>query len=461
MSDVHGVTGTLKRTNQGDYSVDESRSAIYLDRTKSFPDNTEFESSLTFTGGKPGPLVRQTTPTPEAITLRQHHSFVRLPDDNYKPRAHDPRCPSISISFADYAAPLNQSIQKRWIIRHRLEKVDPNSESSEAVEPIVYYVDPGAPPQIRDALIAGGSWWNTAFEAAGFKDAFQVKVLPADADPMDVRYNMIQWVHRATRGWSYGASVIDPRTGEIIKGHVSLGSLRVRQDRVLFQGVSPALASANMGQSSGLRSHGLSCASGCNCGMSAPPSIEAIAKLSKESDPIETALARIRQLSAHEIGHTLGFVHNFAASTYMGRASVMDYPAPLIKVTADNRLDLTDAYDVGIGEWDIVGVRYAYSQFTDQQDEPAELSSILEGAIARKMLFISDADSRPAGAAHPLSNLWDNGSDPVAELKHVMRVRRIALNKFGKSILESGRPMSDLEQLADMYFGILERLLAQ
>ena len=225
MSDAHGVVETLKRSEQGEYKLDDKRSAVYLPNCKGFPENTELESTLTFKGSKPGNYVRQTTPTPGAISLRQHHSFIKLPDDKYKPRKYDVRSPSIFITFADYASPLDAELQQRWITRHRLIKKNPDAEQSEAVEPIVYYVDAGAPKQIQEALVEGASWWNEAFEAAGFKDAFQVKLLPPDADPLDVRYNVIQWVHRSTRGWSYGGSVIDPRTGEIIKGHVTLGSL--------------------------------------------------------------------------------------------------------------------------------------------------------------------------------------------------------------------------------------------
>lgn len=430
MSDVHGVVATLKRSDQGDFSLDSKRSAVFLDRCKAFPKNTELESTLTFSSAKPGSYVRQTTPTPQAITLRQHHSFVELPDDQYQPRKYDVRSPSIFITFADYASPLDQPLEQRWITRHRLQKQDPNAEVSPAVEPIVYYVDAGAPSQIQLALMEGARWWNEAFEAAGFEGAFEVRLLPPDADPLDVRYNVIQWVHRSTRGWSYGGSVIDPRTGEIIKGHVTLGSLRVRQDQLLVNslGATPPT---------------IRCA--C-CGVGGVAGESTLASMSVGGDALEVALARIRQLSAHEVGHTLGFVHNFAASTYGDRASVMDYPAPRVKITEKHELDLSDAYAVGIGEWDKIAVKFAYSQFGQDADEQLQLGQILESAKRSKMLFLSDADARPAGAAHPLANLWDNGSDPLAELKHVMRVRRIALDRFDPSQLPEGTTTADIAQ---------------
>lgn len=431
MRDAHGVVDTLRRTRQGRYKLDDSRSAPYLERTKGFPKNTEVEALLTFTTDEdPGRYIRQTTPTPTAITLREHHSFVELPDPGYKPRTLDPRAPSFGIEFYDYASPIDEPIEKRWIARHRLEKKDPSAAVSEPVKPIVYYVDSGAPEPIRSALVEGASWWNQAFEAAGFRNAFQVKVLPDDADPMDVRYNMINWVHRATRGWSYGGSITDPRTGEIIKGNVTLGSLRVRQDFAIGAGLIPQYV---RGEGDDPRM--------CLADMS--PDVAYLAPFDPSTDVTATSLARIRQLAAHETGHTLGFAHNFAASTY-GRASVMDYPAPWVDIK-DGRLDLSHAYATGIGEFDTFAVRYAYSQFPSGSNEAEALERILRDAVARGLLYITDADARPISAAHPLASLWDSGSDPVATLKHEMEVRRIGLSQFGLGTIPVGTPLSELE----------------
>ncbi|MCK5210931.1 MAG: DUF5117 domain-containing protein, partial [Cyclobacteriaceae bacterium] len=319
LRDAHDVVGTLKRTEQGEYTLDPSRSAFYLPRTKNFTQNSEVEVILTFTGKSPGSFVWQVVPTPQAITVRQHHSFIQLPDNNYEPREFDPRAGLNGIRYMDFATPINEPILKRFIARHRLKKQDPNAEISEPVKPIIYYVDPGTPEPIRSALTEGAEWWNQAFESAGYKNAFQVKLLPEGADLMDIRYNVIQWVHRSTRGWSYGSTVMDPRTGEIIKGHISLGSLRVRQDFLIAEGL---LAPYETGT-----------------------------EVSPEMQ--EMALARLRQLSAHEVGHTLGLAHNFAASV-SNRASVMDYPHPFVKINEDGSFDLSGAYDNGIGEWDRV-----------------------------------------------------------------------------------------------------------
>ena len=412
LSDQHGVATRLRDTKQGTYTLDKNRSVIYLPRTKAFPRNTEVEAMLTFeTSGRPGPLVSDVAPEPTLVTVREHHSFIASPEPGYKPRRFDPRLGIFGIELYDYSSPFTGPVETRWIARHRLEKKDPNAAISDPVQPIVYYVDNGAPEPIRSALVEGASWWNAAFEAAGFRNAFVVKVLPSDADPMDVRYNMINWVHRSTRGWSYGEAVVDPRTGEIVKGSVRLGSLRIRQDVLLGRGLIPQYAETDD---------------------------EVLAQLDPKTSPSVMALARIRQLAAHEVGHTLGLDHNFAASSY-GRASVMDYPAPFVKIV-DGKLDLSDAYAKGVGPYDVVAIRYTYSQFASNED--VELDRIAREAP----LFIRDSDARPVSSAHPLAAVWDNGADPVAMLKHEIEVRRIALEQFGLRNLAVGEPVSSLEE---------------
>ena len=406
MKDSHGVIDRLKWRKEGNYQLEKSLGHYYRPRIKAFPDNSEVEVSLTYAGQPTGSNLRGVVADPGAITLRLHYSFIRLPDQGYHPRVYHPRSGGWSTSYRDYAAGLGESLDKRFVMRHRLVRKNPKAKRSELVEPLVYYVDSGAPPQIQQALIEGASWWNQAFEAAGIIDGFQVKVLPADADPMDVRYNVIQWVHRATRGWSYGGSIADPRTGEIIKGHVTLGSLRVRQDRLLFEGML-----ANDTKKTG------------------------------ETDAVELALSRIRQLSAHEVGHTLGLAHNFAASTY-NRGSVMDYPAPL--VTLENGvLDFSKAYETGIGAWDKLSISYLYGEWDNEAKGLAEV--IADGEKAG-MLFITDQDSRVPGSMHPLSNLWDNGSDPIEELGRLYELRSHLLAHFKPEKLDPGMPQANLEE---------------
>jgi len=410
--DAHGVAARLAATGQGSFSLDRERSAVDLDQLLAFPQNVELEAVLTFAGGAPGGEVRAVAPEPTAITLVQHQSLVALPAPGYAPREHDPRMGSFAVQFADYAAPLGRPILREWIVRHRLEKVDPTAARSPVVEPIVYYVDRGAPEPIRSALVEGASWWAQAFAAAGFEDAFRVEVMPEGAHPLDVRYNVIQWVHRQTRGWSYGGGVIDPRTGEMLKGHVSLGSLRIRQDRLLFEGLA-GTAKTGTGE---------------------------------PDDPIVLSLARIRQLSAHEVGHTLGIAHNFAASGY-GRASVMDYPAPLVEVTDDGSLDFSQAYAAGVGEWDVAAIRWAYAQFPAGADERAELGKIVDDTLARGLIFLTDSDARAPSTANPAASLWDNGADPVAALERTLRVRRAAMSRFGEANLAPGLPLAALEEV--------------
>ncbi len=435
LRDAHGVVDRLRAAKQGRYRMDESRSAFYLDRTKGFPQNTEIETIITLTTDEdPGRLVSQVTPDAQSVTVREHHSFVQLPDNKYRTRRIDPRLGAFGIEYYDFATPFSRQIEQRFVARHRLEKKDPNAAVSDPVKPIVYYVDNGAPEPIRSALLEGASWWNQAYEAAGFRNAFQVKVLPEDADPMDVRYNMINWVHRSTRGWSYGGSIEDPRTGEIIKGNVTLGSLRIRQDFLIGSGLVPIYAG-------GARQGGDGYNTPCEAAMLTDD--EALAALDPATDPEAMSLARIRQLAAHEVGHTLGFAHNFAASTY-GRASVMDYPAPWVEIK-NGKLDLSKAYATGIGDYDKFAVRYSYTQFPPGTNEDEALEKLLEDGVAKGYLFLTDQDARPEGSANPLATLWDNGADAVETLKHEMEVRRIGLEQFGLDSVPTGTPLALLE----------------
>ncbi|MHC5066291.1 MAG: zinc-dependent metalloprotease [Planctomycetota bacterium] len=428
LRDAHGVIPSLGGTGQGEYRLDASRSAIYPPRCKAFPDNTEFEASLTFTSSRPGGLVSQTIPDGGFMTLRQHHSFIRLPDDGYQPREYDPRVGFGSMSFRDYATPIQEPIVKRWIRRHRLQKKDPSAALSEAVEPIVYYLDRGAPEPVRSALLEGAAWWNAAFTSAGFKDAFRVEVLPADADPMDVRYNIIHWVHRSTRGWSYGGSIADPRTGEILKGNVLLGSLRVRQDHLIFSGMgaNPLTAAA--------------CAAGDS------PDANYLLPAADQEGALSISLARIRQLSAHEVGHAIGLSHNFAASTYADRASVMDYPAPLITVNENGELDMSRAYGVGVGAYDHWAIRWGYGEAAPNSSEADMLAEVISQGIQAGIPYITDQDARAVDTSHPLASLWDNGEDPLAMLQSEYRVREIGLENFGSKMLREAEPMALLEE---------------
>ena len=410
LRDVHGVADRLP----GAYRLDGQRSAVHLPRTKAFPENTEMEARLTFArerrGDGPGfgrGSIEAVAPSADAVTVRQHQSLVALPDDGYTPRPYDPRAGYGAVSYVDYATPLGQPMTRRYLRRHRLEKRDPSAEVSEAIEPIVYHLDRGTPEPVRAALLDGARWWNQAFEAAGYRDAFRVELMPEGADPLDVRYNVIQWVHRSTRGWSYGSSVTDPRTGEIIKGHVTLGSLRVRQDYLIAEGLlSPYLT-----------------------GHEEPPELA------------ELALARIRQLSAHEVGHTLGLGHNYYASR-QGRISVMDYPHPLVTLGPDAQIDLSDAYDVGIGEWDQVAIAYGYQDYPAGTDAAPALESLLDEAWEEDVRYLTNQDA----AAHPRVHQWANGTDPARELERMLRVRRVALDRFGESAIPAGRPLATLEE---------------
>ncbi|HEX7118217.1 MAG TPA: zinc-dependent metalloprotease [Longimicrobiales bacterium] len=411
---LRDIDGIARRMRPGSYRLDPKRSAVYLPMTLNFPKNTEMEAELTYvrqaSGGGAGRWfegVSDVAATGEAASVRVHHSLVALPGPGYEPRAYDPRAGYFAATWEDYSAPLGEPMTQRFISRHRLEKKDPDAAVSEPVEPIVYYLDPGTPEPIRSALLEGARWWNQAFEAAGYRDAFRVELLPEDAHPLDIRYNVINWVHRSTRGWSYGASVRDPRTGEIIKGVVTLGSLRVRQDYLIAEGLlSPY-----------------------RTGEEVPAALE------------EWALGRIRQLAAHEVGHTLGLAHNYYDSR-AGRISVMDYPHPWVTLNDDGTLDTSEVYEHGIGEWDSVAIVYGYQDFPDGTDEAAALRKILDDAWARDLRFLTNQDI----AVHPRADQWSNGTDAAAELERMLDVRRAALERFGENAIRRGRPLATLEE---------------
>lgn len=412
LSDAHEIATKIADLKQGAYHVDISRSAIYLPRTKNFPENTDVESTLTFVGDNPGNWVKQVTPNPRAITVHEHFSFIQAPPPGFHPRAYDPRSGYFGDSYMDFATPFDEPIVKRFIAHHRLAKKDPSAATSEPVKPLVYYVDRAIPEPIRSAVLEGAGWWNQAFTAAGYKDAFQIKLLPEGVDAMDIRYNVIEWAPRATRGWSYGSAVTDPRTGEIVNGHVTLDALRIRQVFLIAQGLLDPFGN--------------------------DPS--ALAKANA------MALSRIRQLAAHETGHTLGLMHNFAASI-VNRASVMDYPPPTVSVNANGAVDVSDAYAIGIGAWDKVAIAYGYSDFANGTNELQALDKILDDAFSGGLFYLTDQDARPLGSASPIAHLWDTGSNDIDGLQQVMAVRQAALKNLSENAIREHTPMATLEDV--------------
>jgi hypothetical protein len=409
LADQQGIAATLGAAKQGSYKVDDKRSAVLAELAKGFPDNIELEAILTFQGPGEADFVREVAADPTSLTLRQHVSMVRLPGHGYRPRAFHPYSGAFSTGYLDFGTPLAASIDVRWQTRFRLDKTDPGAALSAVRKPIVFHVDRGAPEPVRSALLDGARWWASAFEKAGFKDAYRVELLPEGADPMDIRYNVINWVHRSTRGWSYGQPIVDPRTGEIIKGVVTLGSQRVRQDILIAESL---LAPYGKGGA-------------------------------KQGLAEQMALARLRQLAAHEVGHTLGFHHNFAASL-QGNGSVLDYPHPILKLDSQGEIGLADAYGVGVGPWDDYVVKHGYAEFAPQE-EAASLARLRAESKASGMTFVSENDARSPGSAHPDGLLWDFGPDAIKSWDQMMAVRQRALHSFTVDVLPEQRQMGEIE----------------
>ena len=427
MRDARGVVEQIAGRQQGRFQLDPSRSTLYPEHIKSFPENNEIEAMLTFTSSQPGPLVNGVAASGETITLRQHHSLVKLPDAGYTPRFADARLGVSGPNVMDFGQPIDRDIYVRFVARHRLKKKDPTAARSEAVKPIIYYIDPGTPEPVRSALALGVSWWNQAFEAAGYTNAFRVAILPDSVDPDDIRYNMVHWTHNRTRGYSYGASVVDPRTGEIIRGNVNLGSLRLQQDYLLGEGMAPPFGSGNG-----------------DGGFADAPNFEYLAAVADNGDALKLALDRVRQLGAHEVGHTLGFPHNYIGSA-LGRNTVMDYPAPLVKITPQGKLDLSDAYPQQIGEYDKMAIVWLYQDFPAGTDEKAALNKIIEDGAKRGLRYVGYTNNNFIGAPAQYASVWDNGANLVDQLKVEIQVRKIGLDKFGPEVIRPGEPMSKLE----------------
>jgi len=414
LSDVYDVIGRIRNARWGTVRLDRERSFIDATHTRSFPLNTEVRSVLSYVTDDPHFELRRLAPDGRSITLEQHHIFVRLPEPPHAIRPFDPRAGLFANTFFDFAQPFAAGYQQRGVVRWRLEPSDTaaylRGEKVEPVKPIIYYLDPAIPEPYRSAFLEGGRWWTQVFEAAGWRNAFRIEPLPAGVDPLDARYPAIYWVHRVQRGPSVGPSLRDPRTGEIITTVVRMDSYRSLVDHDIYMGLIPA------GEGRG----------------TLPVTAE------------EFAMARRRQHMAHEIGHTLGIAHNFLAAT-QDRASVMDYPYPLITLDEQGRINIASAYRPSGGAHDTLAIRYAYTWFPDRRTEAVGLTRIVRDAEARGLRFIADAHVSPAGS-YPAATQWVEGSDMLSALQRTMAVRRVLIGAFDERAAQPGEPLAVLNR---------------
>ncbi len=409
------------KKKEGGFNLEKDLSCLDISSIRMFTENVEFEAQLAFKLKDPSKEVAKhidnLSPDGNNVNLVLHHSFIQLPQKKYEPRDFDPRMGTWNLSFLDFGLPVDEPLRRKFALRYRVEKKNPASSVSDVKTPIVFYVDPAIPEPIRTAVLEGSNWWKQAFEDAGFLDAFEVKIMDSSIDPQDARYNIIQWAHRSTSGSSYAKTIIDPRTGEILKANIVLESQRYQRYKRLFEGLVGTGPSGKGGL----------------------------------DDPNQLSLAWIRLHAAHEVGHALGLRHNFAASTFEGRASVMDYIFPLIEVSEDGELDFSRAFQKNIGSWDKIVIKYLYSEFPTKEQTEIELKKIVNESLSRNMLLLSDRDCD--WGIHPLANKRDNGSDVVEALSTILSVRRLALDRFGKNNLPEGQPLSLLQEiLAPIYF---------
>jgi hypothetical protein len=404
------VLPLLKQAPLGDWRQDTARSALHFDRTGAFPRNTEIEVLLTFTSDNPAPAVAGVLPDGRTLTLRVHHTFVALPDAGYEPRRIDPRVGFIPQRHRDHTAPYTEPIDRYFASRWRLKKKDAAASLSEPVQPIVFHLDRGMPEPERSAVREAALWWNRAFEEAGFRDALVIRDLPEGATFLDTRYSGIEWINRAERAWSIGDFQADPRTGEIIHAVARIDSHRRRTTSRMWRNMRDPARSGD-------------------------PNL----------DEQAFVLQRLAYLSAHEVGHTIGLMHNWAGTTF-GWGSVMDYLGPNVQLR-DGRLDLSDAYPREVGAYDKLAIRWGYTPGAG----PPALDTMVREAYARGIVYPRDDDPRWAE--------YDWGPDPVEWLRTTQDVRRTILARFSPAQLEPGEWLHDLQErfnLAYLYhrFGL-------
>jgi hypothetical protein len=424
---------------------------------RSYPSNTDVVVDLAY--DNPGAFVQggDDITDPRYVRIRMQHSFIEMPQNDYKPRLDDPRVGYFTSMVTDQTS-ISAAPYRDMIHRWHLKKKDPKAALSEPEEAIVFWVENTTPVEYRQIIVDAGLKWNAAFEKAGFKNAVQMKIMPdtVDWDPSDIRYNVIRWVASARPAYgAIGPRFYNPKTGQILGGDITIewaaGSTIANADE-LFSRKSSSSADINFPGHE--YAH-------CTLGeelksqlLTASTFLETTGSGGK--DISEMHQQYLTYMVMHEIGHTLGLNHNMKASQMWSPAeinnkaltrkygltgSVMDYPA--VNIALDKARQ-GDYYTTLAGPYDLWAIEYGYSTF--EEDEKAALTKILSRSSDPKLAFGNDGDDMrsPGKAMDPTVNVNDLTNNAIAYAADRFKLINNIMGTLVKKYSKQGQSYAEL-----------------